>query len=506
MIDAVPLAVYTVLALCSLVLIFLTLHKKDRSRMDRDLIFVTAVILCWLVSAIAFFSTRDAALARFLFDLKLPFVALTVLAWFLYIVRFYGLTSYFPRAVTASLFIIPIFTLGIALTSPYHSFIRQEMEILGTYPRHMVRMVRGPWFWYHSVYCYILMLAAFILALTQHKQILRIYRLPSTLLLLGISLSVAANILVVRISLALDLSLVSASFSSMLLYLATKNYHGLDFCIRARQEAFHYLDRSIFILDDEEGIVSANRSARSWLEQTGITPEGGSFRSVAEKMAALSEKQESLDDLGQGNDFYFRSGRIFNLRKKPIYDRRNNPLGSFVFITDETENRKLIAYLDRHSGMDALTGLSNRRQMEEVFSQLDRDGGYPLAIIAGDLNNLKEINDTLGHQQGDILLRVTAETLRSTCPPRARIFRTGGDEFTILLPGHGTEDADLLTDAIRNALEKQRHRYPFKPSIALGVAVQENPGEEFSGTLRRADAAMYRDKERCKSQQAKRTL
>ena len=79
----------------------------------------------------------------------------------------------------------------------------------------------------------------------------------------------------------------------------------------------------------------------------------------------------------------------------------------------------------------------------------------PLSMIVGDLNGLKLTNDIFGHSMGDQLLIAVSNTLLAICRPSDRVFRWGGDEFIVLLPKTGTEEAKQICDRIRRALDKQ---------------------------------------------------
>lgn len=496
--NALLITVYAALAAISVGIILLTCRKKKRGRLDASLVFVTLMLLGWQLGMIPFFACTDPVASAALFDLKLPFVALTMLSWFLFVVRFYGLDSYFPPRVVITLFVIPAFTFLLAVTAPHHNFIRAQLTVLEAAPVHIYQMTRGPWFWFHSIYCYALVFASFFVAVVQYRKSPKEYRLPSRLLVWGMMVSLAANVFVVGVSTPLDISLIGATFTAVLMYHSTKNYQGLGFFIQARKEAFHYIDKAMFILDEEDGIVNMNRTARGWMRRLGIQNTGRVFADVSGQMERMAVKKVELDDV-QSTDYYLASGDVFSLRLKPIRDNHKNKLGAFVFITDETQNREFIEYLDQHSGMDALTGLFNRRRLDEELRRLEQEGCWPLAVLAGDLNNLKETNDELGHQQGDILLRMVAEGLKVTCPPNASIARTGGDEFIALLPGYTVEQAGKLIQAIHAVLSRKSGRYPFTASLALGAAGRESPDQPLAEVLRAADEAMYRDKRAAKA-------
>ncbi len=148
------------------------------------------------------------------------------------------------------------------------------------------------------------------------------------------------------------------------------------------------------------------------------------------------------------------------------------------------------AYLIYH---DMLTGLKNRRFIEEEQQRLDNAGNLPLSILMADVNGLKLINDAFGHKQGDELLKCIAEALRGALGNDARIARTGGDEFMALLPGTGFGEAERLAENIRSLLA-DAYVSGLNVSVSLGWDTKESPGEDLFKVRKSAEDAMYRNK------------
>lgn len=146
---------------------------------------------------------------------------------------------------------------------------------------------------------------------------------------------------------------------------------------------------------------------------------------------------------------------------------------------------------------DALTGLPNRRALEQ---DLDRTmqgepGGVLLAVI--DVDGLKRVNDTLGHAAGDDLLRRFALGFARNTVSAGRAYRISGDEFALLLPGAGSEEARRLVEDVTRGVRKT---YP-QAGASVGTA-RHQPGESASTWLSRADRAMYRHKKRSQEEGA----
>ena len=158
------------------------------------------------------------------------------------------------------------------------------------------------------------------------------------------------------------------------------------------------------------------------------------------------------------------------------------------------------AQLEEQSRTDPLTGLLNVRHLQSIMNQVLKAAQRreePVCFIYMDIDNFKPINDEMGHQAGDEVLKSIARIILSCCWEEDRSFRYGGDEFCILLPNCDAKQAeDAVCTRIRNALREKWDTL----KISIG-AVDTQPPEYASADelIRRADAAMYADKKQHKA-------
>jgi len=164
------------------------------------------------------------------------------------------------------------------------------------------------------------------------------------------------------------------------------------------------------------------------------------------------------------------------------------------------ELRKAGSRLKKMAECDPLTGALNRHSFEE-FTTAPPHGAPPLSgtVALLDVDNLKPINDTLGHAAGDQMIQLVAHTIRSVVRPDDLLFRWGGDEFLILWLGHLKEgDAEMRLDRLNEEVGRNARstglRYPIEPSVSFGVAAFANR-TDLDAAIQTADLRMYARKQ-----------
>jgi diguanylate cyclase (GGDEF)-like protein len=172
--------------------------------------------------------------------------------------------------------------------------------------------------------------------------------------------------------------------------------------------------------------------------------------------------------------------------------------------------RKEIARLQAYRAMayrDPLTGLWNRRYFEErlkeEISRSQRAGSSrKFSVLVVDINDFKEINDTHGHQTGDRLLKWVGVFLTDHLRTHDVPCRTGGDEFTVLLPDLSSEDCGRIIARLRDQLQAANIGRDIPVALSLGTASWPEEGTAAEALIAAADEAMYVDKRRQKAAKA----
>jgi diguanylate cyclase (GGDEF)-like protein len=220
----------------------------------------------------------------------------------------------------------------------------------------------------------------------------------------------------------------------------------------------------------------------------GIHP-AGSRQTYFDRRIELVENRRPDVDVVELQD-----GRVISVIHHPIGD--GGWVSTHQDITEQRKSEARIRHLARH---DALTDLPNRlmfrESMEGARKRIDR--GEVVAIVAIDLDHFKTVNDTLGHNIGDTVLKMFAERLRASCREGDTVARLGGDEFAVLTGAlNHPQDAAILAERIvRTAAEPfdvEGHNIMIGASV--GIAVAPGDGVDADALLKNADLALYRAK------------
>ena len=161
-------------------------------------------------------------------------------------------------------------------------------------------------------------------------------------------------------------------------------------------------------------------------------------------------------------------------------------------ITDRKQTEQLLQYQNFH---DSLTGLYNRAYFEEEMQRIDKRAEGSVGLIMLDVDGLKLINDTLGHEQGDVLLTSAAHILSVSFRNTDVVARIGGDEFAVLLHPADEIHMQAACDRIRKKTEEVNSLQSQAPiSLSLGYALADDPSVPMRELFQRADNNMYREK------------
>jgi len=268
----------------------------------------------------------------------------------------------------------------------------------------------------------------------------------------------------------------------------------------------HSIGDGVVTTDSAGLITSLNKAAEEitgWNEEEAI---GQHFSDIIRLRC-----EETGKEVDNPIELVLKSGLIVGLANHTVLVRKDgrvlpiddsaapikNETGRFfgvvmVFrdVSRDKEQQRQILYLSYH---DPLTGLHNRRYLEEQLRTLDSRQYLPLAVVMGDVNGLKITNDVFGHSSGDMLLKKVAEILRENCRKTDILARWGGDEFLLLMPRVGPKDAERFVERVKLGLS-EKSEGNLHLSVSFGCAVKTQPEEDLQEILKEAEEWMYHQK------------
>ncbi len=215
-----------------------------------------------------------------------------------------------------------------------------------------------------------------------------------------------------------------------------------------------------------------------------------------------------LHDLGSTNGTRVNGTRVSD--RVPLAEGDKIFLGASVvkFGYADGFDVEYQAKLENLVNADALTGLLAKRKFDAAFQHevlRARQAGAALSVLVMDMDGLKLINDTYGHDIGGFAITEVASLIRGVVHPHGETCRFGGDEFISYLPGHDKTTASALAERVRDAVATHlfdKDGVRVRPTISIGVATLPDDGDTPEDLFRTADKALYRAKAAGKNQVA----
>ena len=271
---------------------------------------------------------------------------------------------------------------------------------------------------------------------------------------------------------------------------------------------FENASESIVITDEQNRIIAVNPAFEKMTgyraeDVIGLDPKvlksGEHDRAFYERMwHSLKTKGEWQGEIHNRQ----RDGALYIawLSIRTIHDAKGRVVNYLALQTDITEISDIHQQLEQMAHYDSLTGLPNRLFFKDRIEHAiatHRRQRKRFALLYLDLDNFKNINDTLGHTIGDILLQQVASRLQSILRNSDTVSRQGGDEFLILIEYLDSDDTlERVLKKIITAMERPFaiDKHTIHTSFSIGVARYPKDGQRFEELLQRADLAMYRAK------------
>jgi diguanylate cyclase (GGDEF)-like protein len=403
-----------------------------------------------------------------------------------------------PKAVMFPTATLTLVIFGLALTNSLHHQMWTVSQVNGTYIQ-----VMGPFFSIQLGYTYLLTLASLALLVRAYLRSKGALRRQTGLLLVGILIpvlvSVATDVFDWNPLPYIDEPAFSVLFTVALFSWATLRFNTFYLLPVATDVIIKHMQAGILVTDIEGLVIFSNPAAQKILgeKETQINdhPAGNILvKWLPEALQAWKEGKEEVQ-LVSGEE----PPQFFRLTIAKLVGDAGEAVGSLLTLYNNTDQKNYEKALNELAIRDPLTGSYNRRYFYEMahvyFSQMVRFS-RPLSILMIDLDHFKHVNDTYGHAKGDLVLQRVAAVCRSLVRAPDIFSRYGGEEFIFALPETTLENALLVAERLRKAIEALKNEVDGIP-ITASMGVSQTIGEAgltVDVLINRADEAMYLSK------------
>ncbi|MEO8355963.1 MAG: diguanylate cyclase [Chloroflexota bacterium] len=428
--------------------------------------------------------------------------------------------GWFGSHLLFALAVEPIIILIMVWTNSYHNLVTQSIAAPETVNLSALEGMPGPWYEVNVAYSYMVIVAGLtvlIYGMARSSPLLKNqYRiiLLASLFPWGVSLYSEYFIKPDQF----DWTPITFGLSGIFFTYSVIRNRFMDIIPVARSRLIESMSDGVLVLDMQNYIVDINPAMEHIL---GHKPASLLGKPASEALdvwmgqteLVISGEQTSTELRTPNSPF-----RYLDLRMTPLYDNYqhlNGRLMVFRDVTDRKQNEKKLRHandrlqsqlieigllqskLRSQAIRDPLTDLFNRRYLDET---LDRElaratrEDYPVCVIMMDIDHFKKVNDTYGHEAGDIILKTLANALSTRNRRGDFTCRFGGEEFVVVMPNIAIETAYQRAQDLRILLNSLQIPYGLNHlaiTISMGIACFPSNGDDRESILRAADRAMY---------------
>lgn len=396
-----------------------------------------------------------------------------------------------------SIFVVPLLTMLFRYTSEFNHFYYLSVNLVNNHYFPVLFIQKGPWYWVNVIYGTVCMVIANYLYLATYRKSLSLIRRQSQLMLVASFLPWVSLLLdLLNLSpLGVDYGPLAVTFAVLIFLIAILRYQFLNINPLAKDHVFSSTSDGIIVLDAQLHIIDVNPAAISLFS---ALRENAIGKIIQDVLGTHSGLMRSIVDLTEAQcDLPEHKGH-YKVSTVKIVGSNHSEVGFIVTFTDITKYMDMLEELNYLASKDPLTGIFNRRYFVELCErelELAKRDGLPLALIIFDLDYFKKINDTYGHQAGDMVLREVAGICQYSLRQKDVLGRYGGEEFVILLPQTTLAECHIVSNQILGNIASADIFYEstcIKVTASVGfTGVQVATSESVDDFLSFADQALY---------------
>ena len=485
-------------AVTAFIIAVASLKKSNWNPVFKSIAYLAATLGFW--NLIRFFLLQTHELPLSFIMTRAIYVCVAFSGLFL----FYYAQSYcilnFPLFYHRVIAVIPVITCILSITANRHSFfisLNPEAEIfaIGLRP-----FIYGPWFYVHVLYSYVLIFLSCILFFIKVFSPQVKNRKAVIAITVAVCVFTAMNIIgtfIAQTEPVILLSLLAHLFSINALYFLT--YWDMDQkgLYLGRKDFFQDFSQPVLIFNAKTELLKANTAAVQFFTKANIPIQRYSLYGdmFCSRFFAPIQSREQIDYA-----LYMQhkaTGKVFLCHKKTVLNPQNNKsVGTTIIMYDAGMLGELIQKIEQNAFTDALCGCLNRSCFELRKETIVQNSAKPCLLLVADIDNLKKVNDTFGHNAGDDYIQTCAAILKQAINTSNTLFRIGGDEFVAFIPHCTGTDTATIVKKIETLCTKQKKSW--KVSISVGFSMIKNNNADLVQHFTQADRAMYAHKQKHK--------
>lgn len=297
-----------------------------------------------------------------------------------------------------------------------------------------------------------------------------------------------------------------ASTSSMILLFLAMYYDTADqIIVQGRNRLLEIIPFPVMILNNDNIFIHVNsRGSHLFSTIKKLPNQYVKKQEFLEHFSILDieeTQQETITPTSRHVVQQTDTKNLFFLQEQVINSERNKTKqGQVMMMIPLHTIQKLFANLENKAFKDSLCNCYNQHYLQIKMKELTEPSVFPVSFLMCDIDNLKGINDKLGHDQGDVYIKLCYEALRSSVRKDDAIFRLGGDEFLIILTRTHEPIARSIIQNIDSTMEQHKGFEPHKIGISVGVATAIDTSANIEECLKVADVDMYNTKRKHKEE------
>lgn len=420
---------------------------------------------------------------------------------------YFTYTYTFPDKVNKKLIffmIIPVITSILSLTSNWQSlFITFDTSSIYYNPIREIIENFHAWFYVHSVYSTVLAFAGMIILVIKLKNPQLQNRWQCVLVIVATLLFLTSNYITTffKPERIIWVSPTCKTAVVLVIYLTLYTDEAERIRFYGQTNIIETFAFPVFFLNFKGRIIYANKKGKKVCPFTKKLARQPYYEKelldnfieypLENSLKLTNSSKGSVGAILQDK----KTGEVYFLQTEKITEGKNkHKPGKMILLLTFSSLETIFNNLEDKAFKDSLCDVYNRHFLKLKEIELTQKRVLPIAFLMCDIDHLKFVNDTYGHDVGDEYIRLCADVLKNAVRNTDYVFRIGGDEFLIIIANATMGIAKKVAETIHDSVEKYAEEKIYKPGISVGCAVATSLPVDFDAIIKKADEAMYAKK------------